>query len=260
MQVVGDRSIAGLVKTLRARRGGGHELLAYRNGGSWRDIKSTEINDYIQETLGEGHSAKDFRTWNATVLAAVVLAASARERDLETKGAPRSGQARRRQAGRSLSRQHAGGLPGLLHRSARLRPLRRRASPSAGSSSACRRTPPTGPRCRGRSRRPCSTSSTGASPLRSSGGEPRRTRAGRGASRGGSDPDALFGGEAARASPAAPRPAWPVRWPPARPSGGTGGRPARGSRARPARHSAAGSCGARRGRPGSRRRRTQRRM
>ena len=65
----------------------GHELLAYRNGSSWRDIKSTEINDYIQETIGEGHSAKDFRTWNATVLAAVVLAASARERDLETKGA-----------------------------------------------------------------------------------------------------------------------------------------------------------------------------
>jgi len=86
VQVVGDRSIAGLVKTLRARRGGGHELLAYRNGSSWRDIKSTEINDYIQETLGEGRSAKDFRTWNATVLAAVVLAASARERDLETKG------------------------------------------------------------------------------------------------------------------------------------------------------------------------------
>ena len=87
VQVVGDRSIAGLVKTLRARRGGGHELLAYRNGNSWRDIKSTEVNDYIQETLGEGHSAKDFRTWNATVLAAVVLAASARERDLGTKGA-----------------------------------------------------------------------------------------------------------------------------------------------------------------------------
>jgi DNA topoisomerase-1 len=86
VQVVGDRSIAGLVKTLRARRGGGHELLAYRNGSSWRDIRSTEINDYIQETLREGHSAKDFRTWNATVLAAVVLAASARERDLGTKG------------------------------------------------------------------------------------------------------------------------------------------------------------------------------
>jgi DNA topoisomerase-1 len=87
VQVVGDRSIAALVRTLRGRRGGGHELLAYRNGERWRDLHSTEINDYIQETIGEEHSAKDFRTWNATVLAAVVLAASARERDLETKGA-----------------------------------------------------------------------------------------------------------------------------------------------------------------------------
>jgi DNA topoisomerase I len=86
VQVVGDRSIAGLVKTLRTRPGGGHELLAYRNGSSWRDVRSTDINDYIKETLGEEHSAKDFRTWNATVLAAVVLAASARERDLSTKG------------------------------------------------------------------------------------------------------------------------------------------------------------------------------
>jgi DNA topoisomerase-1 len=86
VQVIGDRSISGLVKTLRTRRGGGHELLAYRNGSSWRDVRSTDINDYIKETVGEEHSAKDFRTWNATVLAAVVLAASARERDLGTKG------------------------------------------------------------------------------------------------------------------------------------------------------------------------------
>jgi DNA topoisomerase I len=86
VQVIGDRSITGLVKTLRTRRGGGHELLAYRNGKSWRDIRSTDINDYIKEAVGEGHSAKDFRTWNATVLAAVVLAASARERDMSTKG------------------------------------------------------------------------------------------------------------------------------------------------------------------------------
>jgi DNA topoisomerase IB len=86
VQVVGDHTIAGLVRTLRKRRGGGHELLAYRNGDSWRDVRSEEINDYIQEAVGEEHSAKDFRTWNATVLAAVVLAASARERDLGTKG------------------------------------------------------------------------------------------------------------------------------------------------------------------------------
>jgi DNA topoisomerase-1 len=86
VQVVGDRTISGLVRKLRGRRGGGYELLAYRNGREWRDLRSTDINEYIQASLGEQHSAKDFRTWNATVLAAVVLAASARERDMGTKG------------------------------------------------------------------------------------------------------------------------------------------------------------------------------
>jgi DNA topoisomerase-1 len=86
VQVVGDRTIAGLVRRLRKRHGGGHELLAYRDSEEWRDVRSEDINDYIKEAMGERHSAKDFRTWNATVLAAVVLAASARERDLRTRG------------------------------------------------------------------------------------------------------------------------------------------------------------------------------
>jgi DNA topoisomerase I len=87
VQVVGDRSISGLIRTLRRRRGGGYELLAYRNDSSWRAIRSDEINEYIKAAIGDEFSAKDFRTWNATVLAAVVLAASARERDARTKGA-----------------------------------------------------------------------------------------------------------------------------------------------------------------------------
>jgi len=86
VQTLADRKVSRLVKALRERRGGGHELLAYRNGAEWRDVRSTDINDYIKDTIGEDHSAKDFRTWNATVLAAVVLAASARERDMSTKG------------------------------------------------------------------------------------------------------------------------------------------------------------------------------
>jgi DNA topoisomerase I len=86
VQTIHDRSIAGLITELRSRRGGGNELLAYRNGRTWRDLRSTDVNGYIKEIIGEQHSAKDFRTWNATVLAAAVLAASARERDLSTKG------------------------------------------------------------------------------------------------------------------------------------------------------------------------------
>jgi DNA topoisomerase-1 len=86
VQTIADSKVSRLVKTLRERKGGGHELLAYRNGNEWRDIRSDDINDYIKDTVGQEHSAKDFRTWNATVLAAVVLAASARERDMRTKG------------------------------------------------------------------------------------------------------------------------------------------------------------------------------
>jgi DNA topoisomerase I len=113
VQTVGDRAISGLVRELRSRRGGGHELLAYRDNGSWRDVRSTDINDYIKETIGEAHSAKDFRTWNATVLAAVVLAASARERDLSTKG----GRARaKRDAVKEVSR-YLGNTPAVCRAS-----------------------------------------------------------------------------------------------------------------------------------------------
>jgi DNA topoisomerase-1 len=80
VQVVGDPAVTRVVRTLHGRRGGGHELLAYRNGRAWKDVRSDDINAYIKGVIGEQHSAKDFRTWNATVLAAVVLAADARER------------------------------------------------------------------------------------------------------------------------------------------------------------------------------------
>jgi len=37
----------------------------------WSDVRSDEINEYLKEHAGADFSAKDFRTWNATVLAAV---------------------------------------------------------------------------------------------------------------------------------------------------------------------------------------------
>jgi DNA topoisomerase IB len=71
---VSDPVAGGVVAALRRRRGGGDELLAYRNGRRWCDLRSEDINDYIKLHLGEDFSAKDFRTWNATVLAAADLA------------------------------------------------------------------------------------------------------------------------------------------------------------------------------------------
>jgi DNA topoisomerase IB len=66
--------VVEILRALRRRRGGGSELLAYRDDGRWHDVRSDEINEYLKRSLGEDFSAKDFRTWNATVMAAVSLA------------------------------------------------------------------------------------------------------------------------------------------------------------------------------------------
>ena len=76
IQSIVDPEICEIVAELKRRRGGNPELLAYRDGRRWRDIKSADINAYIKEITGGDFSAKDFRTWNATVLAAVGLAVS----------------------------------------------------------------------------------------------------------------------------------------------------------------------------------------
>jgi DNA topoisomerase I len=72
-----DDEAAEVVAALKRRRGGGDELLAYKSAGRYVDVKSNDINDYIKELTGKEFSAKDFRTWSATVLAAVALAVSA---------------------------------------------------------------------------------------------------------------------------------------------------------------------------------------
>ena len=75
-QGVLDERACTIVRALKRRRGGGEELLAYKEGRRWRDVRSEDINEYLKEATGGDHSAKDFRTWNATALAAVALAVS----------------------------------------------------------------------------------------------------------------------------------------------------------------------------------------
>jgi DNA topoisomerase I len=74
IQSVVDPEVATVVKRLKSRRGGGTELLAYKDGRRWVDVRSGDINEYLKEATGQDFSAKDFRTWNATVLAALALA------------------------------------------------------------------------------------------------------------------------------------------------------------------------------------------
>jgi DNA topoisomerase IB len=76
VQSLVDPLLFEVVSTLKRRRNGGHDLLAYKAGGEWVDVKAVDINEYIREQTGGEYSAKDFRTWNATVLASVALAIS----------------------------------------------------------------------------------------------------------------------------------------------------------------------------------------
>jgi DNA topoisomerase I len=69
-----DDLVLRAVRDLLARRSGGSELLAYKDGRQWYDVSSNDINSYIKTQVGEEMSAKDFRTWHGTVIAAVVLA------------------------------------------------------------------------------------------------------------------------------------------------------------------------------------------
>jgi DNA topoisomerase IB len=80
LQTVVDPDVFEVVSTLKRRRGGGPELLAYQNGTGWHDVRSEHINAWIGEMTGGDFTAKDFRTWTATVLAAVALAVSAEAR------------------------------------------------------------------------------------------------------------------------------------------------------------------------------------
>lgn len=76
IQSVVDPDVYRLVATLKERRSGGSKLLAYRKGETWVEIRSKDINEYIKAVTGGDFTAKDFRTWSATVLAAVALAVS----------------------------------------------------------------------------------------------------------------------------------------------------------------------------------------
>ena len=76
VQQIADPQVLDVVKALKLRRGGGDELLAYKVARRWVDVKSPDINEYVKEAAKGDFTAKDFRTWNATVLAAVALAVS----------------------------------------------------------------------------------------------------------------------------------------------------------------------------------------
>jgi DNA topoisomerase-1 len=71
---IADPALMPVLKALAKRGEPDEDLLGYRDGREWRDLTPVHVNSWIKDVAGEEFSAKDFRTWNATVLAAMALA------------------------------------------------------------------------------------------------------------------------------------------------------------------------------------------
>jgi DNA topoisomerase IB len=110
VQSVRDPAAIAAVRAMCRRRSGPEDLLAFREDGAWHDVRSAAVNEYIQEKIGAGFSAKDFRTWHGTVLAAVALSGEP---------APRSAAAGRRTIAAAVERVAAtlGNTPAVCRRS-----------------------------------------------------------------------------------------------------------------------------------------------
>ena len=73
---VDDPSAVAVLEKLRRRRDDSPRLLAFRDGDGWRDLTSAAVNGYLRDLFDGAITAKDFRTWHATVIAAAALADS----------------------------------------------------------------------------------------------------------------------------------------------------------------------------------------
>jgi DNA topoisomerase I len=74
VHAVSDPCCVEIVAALKRRRGGGDHLLAFREGPAWHQVHAPLINAHLKSLIGDSFSAKNFRTWNGTLLAAVALA------------------------------------------------------------------------------------------------------------------------------------------------------------------------------------------
>ena len=67
-----DRRVAKIVKA--CQESPGQDLFQYLDeNGERRDVNSADVNAYLREITGRDVTAKDFRTWAGTVLAALAL-------------------------------------------------------------------------------------------------------------------------------------------------------------------------------------------
>jgi len=102
-----DPELAKAVSGLKRARTGSDRLLMHRDGKDWRPLDSQDVNERLHELVGVEFTVKDLRTWNATVLAAVILAG-------------RKGQGGKRTAVREMYKEvahHLGNTPAIARKS-----------------------------------------------------------------------------------------------------------------------------------------------
>jgi DNA topoisomerase-1 len=71
---VTDPAVLPTVRALATSDNGLEALFAWERNGSWHPLRSHDVSEYIAERAGAHYTAKEFRTWNATVLMALLLA------------------------------------------------------------------------------------------------------------------------------------------------------------------------------------------
>jgi DNA topoisomerase I len=71
---VTDPAVVSTVRALAGSDNGLQELFGWQEGTAWRQLHSHDVSAYIATHTGGHYTAKEFRTWNATVLTAVMLA------------------------------------------------------------------------------------------------------------------------------------------------------------------------------------------
>jgi DNA topoisomerase IB len=72
--VVTDRLVLPTVRALIQCDNGDEALFCYEQDDGWHRLHSRDVGNYLATRAGGHYTAKEFRTWNATVLMAVVLA------------------------------------------------------------------------------------------------------------------------------------------------------------------------------------------
>jgi DNA topoisomerase-1 len=71
---IGDQAIVSALRSLTRRDNGLDALFCWQQGSAWHALHSHDVSDYIATHAGGHFTAKEFRTWNATVLMALLLA------------------------------------------------------------------------------------------------------------------------------------------------------------------------------------------